>query len=265
MIGELGWTPRGTVTPEPPSADHPGQVRISTGVTSGTLAAISLGAAGGGLLPSGPFVGEFIFAITEPTSTICRVGFMDEVASPPSDGIYLEKLAGDSAWYAVCRSGGTDSTRVQIGVSTLAAAASAGATNVKLNNAIGLSVGQNLYIAGSGGADNIAITWIGHSGASGHGVDLASGLTHDHAVNDATSGLTTWGSWVRLTIRRHNNEAIDFVIGDDINGNPNARITSQIPTAGLMPVFSIKNDTAADRYMGVDAFQLLMTGLRRGR
>lgn len=70
--------------------------------------------------------------------------------------------------------------------------------------------------------------------------------------------------WVRLRIRRHNDESIGFTIGSDgVNGRSGKYGTTNIPTSPLVPFISVKNSAAADKAIDVDLFQLHITGLSR--
>jgi hypothetical protein len=73
---------------------------------------------------------------------------------------------------------------------TVAAAASAGATNLKLVDVTGMTPG--IYtVEGSTANEDVTVTVVGTAGAGGTGVTLASGTTMDHGVGDDVSFTST--------------------------------------------------------------------------
>lgn len=80
-------------------------------------------------------------------------------------------VAGDAA--GVPTGGGLDTT--------LAAAASAGATNIKVTSVTGANVGDEIMIGAAGSREFRKITTVGTAGAGGTGIDLNVALTSAHS------------------------------------------------------------------------------------
>jgi len=81
----------------------------------------------------------------------------------------------------------------------LAAAAAAGATNLKVTSTTNISVGDklNLDIDSVGhGVETVTVTNVGSSGAGGTGLTLAAPLTFDHASN---MPFSDWGTGIGFT------------------------------------------------------------------
>jgi hypothetical protein len=81
----------------------------------------------------------------------------------------------------------------------LSAAAHAGDTNIKMSSTTNISVGDviRLDIASKGhGIENVKVTAVGTSGASGTGVTIAAPLRFDHASNLPYS---VWGTGISFT------------------------------------------------------------------
>src|SRR5437868_6370676 len=77
------------------------------------------------------------------------------------------------------------------GATTLAAAAAAGATNVKVNSVSGLSAGQNVVIeTATASAELVSIASVGTAGSAGTGVTLTAPLTKAHASGGAFTVYT---------------------------------------------------------------------------
>ena len=119
-VGELGWnrggTGSGSVNFGVTSAGRPGIVRLDTGATSGSMSYMR-GAAttGGSFLAAEMFdeVWKFRLNVNDANVT-ARFGFgADGAASPPTNGVYVEKLDADTQWFLVTRSAGTE-TRVAL-------------------------------------------------------------------------------------------------------------------------------------------------------
>jgi hypothetical protein len=108
-IGELGWTlPSGTLAYGAGVASHPGVVRLSTGSTITTLAALVLRPSTTGLvLPADSFDMEFVLALhTMDTDTSIRFGLLDGYSGfNPTQGIWFEKAGAATAWYVACKDG----------------------------------------------------------------------------------------------------------------------------------------------------------------
>lgn len=128
-VGELKWNLTGgggSLDYVPAEAHHPGIIRLT--VTAGNYATIRPGAGGASapLLPADAFDAAFILRSTtggsSDTNVTYRFGFGNNATSnPPTDGIYVEKLAADTAFYAVCRASGTE-TRTNLGSAFIASA-----------------------------------------------------------------------------------------------------------------------------------------------
>lgn len=118
-IGRLGWICGSSAPSQLTSeANHPGIYRITTTASSGTFAYIRNQVNNGGSvhLPSESFKATFIWRLnTNDANTTQRVGLGTVVSAAPTDGIYLEKLDADTAWFVNCRSGGVE-TRTTTGV-----------------------------------------------------------------------------------------------------------------------------------------------------
>jgi hypothetical protein len=104
-------------------ANHPGIVELTTNAASGAAYALVFGEYGGGgvgtILASEWFEATFIFNAPSITSDRIRVGLLPtgaEATDVPSQGIYLEYIAGtDTNWMLVTKSGGAE-TRASTGV-----------------------------------------------------------------------------------------------------------------------------------------------------
>ena len=77
---------------------------------------------------------------------------------------------------------------------TLAAASSAGATNVKVASVSNLAVGDELTIATAGLVETRTITTVGTSGAGGTGITVSEAYTFAHGSGD-TVEVRYWGPW----------------------------------------------------------------------
>jgi hypothetical protein len=121
-IGALGWSGGATLVGYTAStAGHLGINYITCAASIGAKNSIYLGP-NALLLPSVAFDAAFIVGLYDKDSdTGNRVGFTSDptaaLASPASDGIYFEKLAADTNWFAVCRASGTQ-TRTDTGIAT---------------------------------------------------------------------------------------------------------------------------------------------------
>jgi hypothetical protein len=90
-------------------AGHPGILQLASGTTAGGVAGVGLGMAASAatISPSDNIEVEFIFQTPSViTDTDLRGGFVDQVITP-ADGLWWEKLAGDTAfffastWYSI--------------------------------------------------------------------------------------------------------------------------------------------------------------------
>src|SRR6266568_4389133 len=99
----------------------------------------------------------------------------------------------------------------------LSAAASAGATNIKVTSTTNISVGDKirLDIASPGhGIDNVTVTGVGTSGATGTGLTLAAPLRFDHSSNLPFSDRGTGISFTPATAFAHSsNEPVQALGG----------------------------------------------------
>jgi hypothetical protein len=99
-------------------ANHPGIVRKTTGAVINTYALIYLLlSAGGPVLPAATFDQTWVVRLnTNDANTTVRVGMgANCAANPPAAGIYFEKLAADTNWFRITRSGAVQ-TRTDHGV-----------------------------------------------------------------------------------------------------------------------------------------------------
>ena len=142
-VGELGWFfVGGSVTMGAAAvAGRPGIMRRDTSATAATYAYTRLANTSvGQLTPADTFDATFIARLNQAdTDTLCRIGLgADASANPPTDGLYLEKLAADTNWHAVSRAAGVE-TR------TAMAAVGAGAwIKVRLRRVNGTTLGITL-------------------------------------------------------------------------------------------------------------------------
>lgn len=119
---QLAWsaTNVGFGTPgQTPDINHPGIACVNVGsATSGNYRISPTSQFREAFNPAGIF--EYIFVIFPTTNNTItgvkyRFGFYEDTNDPPTSGIYFEKLAADSNWFAVCRTGGAQ-TRVDTGI-----------------------------------------------------------------------------------------------------------------------------------------------------
>lgn len=154
QIGKLGWNSSGTISQGAGTQDHPGQVFISTGASQGTVARVNQ-------------FGTVVFLISQ-THGILWVAKMGQVdaftdvrygasdgwtANPPTNGIFFERLAADTNWFAVCRSGGVQ-TRTDTGVAfstnwiTLEYRRDASSVAFFVNGSLVATITTNIPVAG---------------------------------------------------------------------------------------------------------------------
>ena len=123
-IGELGWSSAGTITRPSSTTNHPGQVRCSTGGSSGTQSRINFAQNSIVFDPSNPID---MFFLTKPVeidaNTLIRIGMSQGVEqNPTTNGIYFEKLDADTNWFIVTRAASVQTgTRIDTGVALSAA------------------------------------------------------------------------------------------------------------------------------------------------
>lgn len=148
-IGDMGWTATlgmgGAMSSIAFNGDHVGVIQLSTGSTTNNVTQIHLGIAGGAVVGTGKdFDSVWIFDPNHNDSnTQMRVGFLDDATGdPPVNGIYLEKLAGDSNWFGVTRASSNE-TRTSTGISV-------GTNFIRLRIR---RVGSNVHFSIDGGAE----------------------------------------------------------------------------------------------------------------
>lgn len=122
-VGELRWVgANGSLTMQPAEAGHPGIFRREQAVASGQIASMHTRTTGGtGVMsPADSFDSIWVFRLgTNDANVTLRLGLMNDAsaASPPADGIYLERLATDTMWHVVSRASST-STRQNSQITT---------------------------------------------------------------------------------------------------------------------------------------------------
>lgn len=118
-IGRHGFGAVGGSTTSLASEENrPGIVRRDTSASSGTVTSLSLyPATSSALDPAWPTDELWIVRLnTNDANTTVRVGSLSSFgSSPPSHGMYFEKLDADTNWFCVTRAGGVQ-TRVDSGV-----------------------------------------------------------------------------------------------------------------------------------------------------
>lgn len=115
-IGQCGWSGTGTITIQGGSTILPGFYRFDTGSVQATQARIHM--ANSGTFPPA-FHHTLKFSIrlnTSDANTTFRCGSADAFnGAPPNNGIYFEKLDGDSNWFCVTRASSSE-TRTDSGI-----------------------------------------------------------------------------------------------------------------------------------------------------
>jgi hypothetical protein len=118
-IGALGWGFTGGTPGVNPAgeANHPGVFRMDTSATISTLAQVVLSKLASQYDPAQLRTLFFIMRLnTNDANTTLRVGEMANFASnPTTNGIYVEKLDGDTNWFCVTRAASAQ-TRVDSAV-----------------------------------------------------------------------------------------------------------------------------------------------------
>ena len=139
-IGEQGWNfTNGTWNLINPEANRPGICRRASTAVSGTIASAFTG--GGGAVPAiqvdqAVEMTWLVRPVTADADFDLRFGLSSDFTSQtPLNGIYFEKLAADTNWFAVCRASSVQ-TRVNTG-----AAFSAGWFNLKRRQISATSMG----------------------------------------------------------------------------------------------------------------------------
>jgi hypothetical protein len=121
-IGELRWTLASPATGalQTVIVGNLGHFRVGSSATLNAIGAITLRATGGALQTTPDFDMRWVLRLGQAsdTATIVRMGSVaTATGNPPTDGIYFEKLAADTAWFAVCRNASAQ-TRNVTGVNT---------------------------------------------------------------------------------------------------------------------------------------------------
>jgi hypothetical protein len=92
-------------------ANHPGIINVSTTSTQNTISNLTgrTNQTTGTLDPATTFDMTWIVrASADSTNISMKIGMSDNMASTtPSNGIYVERLGGDTSWFGVTRSGGS--------------------------------------------------------------------------------------------------------------------------------------------------------------
>ena len=121
-IGVLGWiSAAATITSILGETNRPGIIRIDSTAVPGTIGRIVLS---GGNAATDPSVSHSISydarLNTNDANTTLRIGEMAATAaSPPVNGIYLEKLDADTNWFCVARAAGVQTrTNSTVAVNT---------------------------------------------------------------------------------------------------------------------------------------------------
>ncbi len=119
-IGDLGWLSNGTLVVRPGELNHPGVIRLDTRAVSGTHERLNFSLSPSFNVGFNHEVTWVAVVNTVDANTTVRLGSANSVAgAPPVNGIYFEKLDGDTNWFAVTRAGGTQ-TRTDTGVAVSA-------------------------------------------------------------------------------------------------------------------------------------------------
>ncbi len=116
-VGNLGWTlPAGTVTRAAAAvANHNGHILLDTGAGAGTFARLNTGDNLQLSATYNPTIVWIVKATQTNTNTQMMIGASSDLGSlTPANGIYFQKLAADTNWFAVTRA--TTETRTDTGV-----------------------------------------------------------------------------------------------------------------------------------------------------
>ena len=107
----------GTMAQTANELNHPGLRTIRSGATTNNAVELQWTAAFGSMAWSNIF--DAIYVVrpeNSDTDTLHRFGLMNDAGTnPPTDGIYMEKLAADTNWFLVCRAASTE-TRVDTAI-----------------------------------------------------------------------------------------------------------------------------------------------------
>lgn len=119
-VGRLGWSfTNGSMQNANAEANHPGIVTRRSGTTANQVASLYMGAATTRTDIQLQNLDETTFIVAPVASNTdhtVRVGLLaDNAGNPPTNGAYFERLAADTNWFRVTRSGGVQ-TRTDTGV-----------------------------------------------------------------------------------------------------------------------------------------------------
>jgi len=124
IVGWLGWTAgagSATVAGQPSEVNAPGIFQLTTTTTINTIARLTFNGAFVLFLTSNVRMTSIQRLNTIDADTTCRVGYGNATnTDPPNNGIYFEKLTGDTNWFCVTRASATQ-TRTDSGVPIVAA------------------------------------------------------------------------------------------------------------------------------------------------
>lgn len=96
-----------------PEANHPGMIRLSTGVGGNSMNPCATAARS--FLPADTFTLTFVVRPNGHANADYQVGARGATAWPTNEAIFVEALTTDTNWFLVTRTGGT-STRVDTGI-----------------------------------------------------------------------------------------------------------------------------------------------------
>jgi hypothetical protein len=123
-------------------------------------------------------------------------GFAETMPNMVGDGGQTAPAPWVTYTHAGCNVGGVSAANIElenstaIRVTSLSAAAAAGATNVKVGNDAGMVAGQQLHVDDNGASpETVTITSVGTTGAGGTGITFTPALTSAHA-----QGARVWSA-----------------------------------------------------------------------
>lgn len=114
LVGELDWKYKNGSVADLPTVEaaHPGILVRTTSITPNEVSSMYLGTSTSDprcVVSEIDFSRYVVRAVSAATDHIVRVGFFNDTdALQPVDGIYLERLATDATWFAVCRNAGVE-------------------------------------------------------------------------------------------------------------------------------------------------------------
>jgi hypothetical protein len=152
QYGQNGWVSLsgGTITYNFSEANHVGMYRMAS-AAAGVLCGMYLNCH---MVSGENFISEFVLRPNHADSdTQVRFGWSDVSGDPPTNGIYFEKLYADTNWYAVCRTGGTQ-TKQSLGYAVTAALWERATIRRKGASAIGFNIDDEI----GNGVDDYTMT-----------------------------------------------------------------------------------------------------------